>query len=208
MPGIMKRKITLIIFYFFSTLLLIAQQDSVNSNQGTFTDERDFQVYNWVKIGHQTWMAENLNHATYEGSKCYDNDAANCGLYGRLYDWYTAMDACPFGWHLPSHSEWSTLADNLGGESIAGGYLKETGTRHWHKPNKAATNETGFTALPGGFRSPAGDYGSMGYYGYFWSSSEKNGAEAWRNSLYCGSDGLDSSFENKDQGQSVRCIKD
>jgi uncharacterized protein (TIGR02145 family) len=96
----------------------------------------------------------------------------------------------------------------MGGDAVAGGFLKETGSKHWNKPNKGATNESGFTALPGGYRSASGDYGSIGYYAYFWSASEKSRADAWRYSLYSGSDGLDRSFSKKNNGRSVRCIKD
>ena len=130
-----------------------------------FTDPRDGQTYNSVQIGTQCWMAENLNIGEMiNGSEemtdngviekyCYDNDPANCETYGGLYQWNEMMEytttpgvqgICPTDWHLPSDGEWTTLTDFLGGESVAGGKMKETGTVHWRTPNIGATNESGF----------------------------------------------------------------
>ena len=89
-------------------------------------------------------MAENLNYKS--GSDFADKPE----VYGRLYSWEVAQRVCPTGWHLPTDAEWTTLTDYLGGKNVAGGKLKETGTEHWFSPNTGATNESGFTALPGG----------------------------------------------------------
>ncbi len=111
--------------------------------------------YATVQIGSgksvQTWMAENLNYIT-GNSWCYNDNTSNCDIYGRLYDWQTALGACPSGWHLASDAELTALTDFLGGVWIAGGKMKETGTAHWFSPNYGATNSSGFTARPGGWR--------------------------------------------------------
>jgi uncharacterized protein (TIGR02145 family) len=102
------------------------------TGQTTFTDPRDGQTYNIVQIGNQTWFAENLNYAT-GNSWCYDNNDSNCNIYGRLYDWQTALTACPSGWHLPSDAEWTVLTDYLGGDTVAG--LKMKNTTGWNDYN-------------------------------------------------------------------------
>ncbi len=136
---------------------------------GSFTDPRDGQTYNTVKIGNQWWMAENLNYDADTGSWCYNDNSSNCTTYGRLYDWATALTVAPAGWHLPTDAEWTVLTDYLGGLSVAGGKMKETGTTHWSSPNTGATNESGFTALPGGSRYyPDGAFHHLGYDAIFW----------------------------------------
>jgi uncharacterized protein (TIGR02145 family) len=133
----------------------------------------DGNIYHTVTIGTQVWMVENLKTTKYRngdpipnvtgnawaalttGAYCwYNNDAATYkATYGALYNWYAVADSrniAPTGWHVPTDAEWTTLTTFLGGESVAGGKLKETGTNHWTSPNTGATNETGFTALPGG----------------------------------------------------------
>ncbi|HPG32880.1 MAG TPA: fibrobacter succinogenes major paralogous domain-containing protein [Lentimicrobium sp.] len=165
------------------------------------------QTYNTVQIGNQCWMKENLNYAT-GNSWCYDNDPANCNIYGRLYDWNTALNACPPGWHLPSDTEWTMLTDFLGGEEVAGGKLKAT--THWPSPNTGATNSSGFTGLPGGDRSQWGTFLEMGFYGSWWSSteSEYSTTRAWFRILLYNHADMNSSDLHKGNGFSVRCIKD
>jgi uncharacterized protein (TIGR02145 family) len=119
----------------------------------TFTDSRDGKTYKKVTIGKQTWMKENLNYEA-KGSVCYDNKADNCAKYGRLYNWNTAMAACPAGWHLPSDKEWTTLLDYLGDKDWAGTKLKSTSGWTF---NGNGTDEYLFSALPGGM-------GIGGYY--------------------------------------------
>jgi uncharacterized protein (TIGR02145 family) len=156
-----KLSILLIIGIVVPTMLLIGCKKDEESDEttGEFTDSRDGQVYKWVKIGNQVWMAENLNYET-PNSWWYDNNSANGDIYGRLYTWAAAMNGesssnsvpsgvqgvCPDGWHLPSDAEWTVLTDYLGGESVAGGKMKEAGTVHWNSPNTGATNSSGFTA--------------------------------------------------------------
>ena len=116
---------------------------------------------------------------------------------------------CPTGWHLPSDDEWTTLTDYLGGEDVAGGKLKETGTTHWQSPNKGATNESGFTALPGGYRNIDGTFGYIGYAGYWWSSTESivQATPGTGTFIYYFSD-VYRQYLNKRVGFSVRCLRD
>jgi uncharacterized protein (TIGR02145 family) len=148
------------------------------------------------------------------GAWCYyDNSSANGEVYGKMYNWYAVNDSrglAPSGWHIPSDAEWMTLKDYLGGESVAGGKMKETGTSHWQSPNEGATNESGFTALPGGYRDGVGgSYGDIGRVGHWWSSTEFDVTHAgeWYLSYYYtrGIFGRSSLDKN---GFSVRCIKD
>lgn len=133
-------------------------------------DSRDGQIYDTIKIGNQTWMAENLNYAA-GGSRCYDNNSSNCDTYGRLYDGELAQSVCPNEWHLPSKTEWDTLINHLGGTSVAGGKMKSTAL--WNPPNTEATNESGFTALPAGYHAPSTSpyFFNKGNNTIFWSSS-------------------------------------
>ena len=215
---------------------------------GTMTDERDGKVYRTVKIGDQTWMAENLNYYkdtdlnVKEKSWCYgkkDNgDSTTCDVAGRLYTWAAAMDSvklandadnpqdcgygkecgvastrsatlvqgvCPTGWHLPSRAEWNSLFTAVGDESIAGKVLKsQTG---WYNSGNG-TDAFGFSALPAGGRNGDGEGYNEGDYAYFWSSTELNSSYAYR--MYLGYADVDAtlSYKNKDDGFSVRCVKD
>jgi uncharacterized protein (TIGR02145 family) len=210
----MEKKILLIIVaIFFIVLSLEAQVHT------TFFDSRDGNTYKIVVIGTQTWMAENLkaiklndgndinlvtDNKPWESlttpAYCYySNDPIiNKITYGVLYNWYTVNTnkLCPIGWHVPTDREWTILTDFLGGESIAGGKLKETGTTHWTTPDTIATNETGFTALPGGGRPNGNLYSTEGgptvAYGIIINQSL----------------GLRRYGGNKTDGRSVRCIKD
>ncbi len=114
---------------------------------------------------------------------------------------------CPTGWHLPSDAEWTQLIDSLGGESVAGGKLKETGTTHWNSPNTGATNEIGFTALPGGGRYFGGSFDGIGNYGNWWSATENSTDNAWyRYMFYNGSNTFRLNYF-KELGFSVRCVR-
>ncbi len=149
----------------------------------------------------------------------YNND--NGTDYGALYTYAAAIGdnwgrdnkpgqgVCPDGWHLPTDVEWTTLTDYMGGESVAGGKLKETGIMHWYSPNTGATNESGFTALPGGFLSTnGGSFGSNGYYGYWWSATEDSATSAWYRRLNYGYSYVNRNAVGKGNGLSVRCVKD
>ena len=142
----------------------------------------------------------------------YDNNPTNSETYGRLYNWYTVDDnrgLCPEGWHVPSDAEYTVLTDYLGGESVAGGKMKEAGYEHWNSPNTGATNESGFTGLPAGYRSyNSGTYYSMGNYGSFWSSSEHSSTSALFRLLYYNLSNASRVGEGKQHGYSIRCLGD
>src|ERR1035437_5597261 len=148
-----------------------------------------------VTICSQIWMLNNLEVTTYRngdpipqvtdsiqwvnlttGAWCYyNNNSANGPVYGKLYNWYAVNDprgVAPAGWHVPSDAEWTTLSTCLGGDLIAGGPMKETGTTHWTYANSGATNSSGFTGLPGGYRTNVGTFNVVGSAGGWWSSTE------------------------------------
>jgi uncharacterized protein (TIGR02145 family) len=115
---------------------------------------------------------------------------------------------CPTGWHMPSDAEWTYLTNYLGGSNVAGYKLKEAGTTHWNSPNTGATNESGFTALPGGYRNFLDTFGYVGSLGYWWSSTELNATYAWNRYLYYLNSYIYSSYYFKTNGFSVRCLRD
>ena len=198
---------------------------------GSMTDQNG-NKYKTVIIGNKEWMAENLRTTIYRngdpipnvpdssawrklytGAYCfYNNKREYIEVYGFLYNHYAVTDKrnlAPEGWHVASYSDWSALIAGLGGDESAGNKLKETGTAHWLYNNNA-TNESGFTALPGGYRflwqiiSGRGmEYGSVGSDGNWWASD----GTVWIYSDFARSYMLDG-FENKDYGLSVRCVKD
>lgn len=177
-----------------------------------FTDPRDGKVYPTVIIGNQEWMAENLAYIPSSGNYwAYENDETNVDIYGYLYDWPTALTVCPTGWQLPGNRDWAELTYYLGGESVAGGKLKATGTTYWNSPNTGATNETGFTALPGGNHGMGEAFFSIGQYGHWWSATEFSANHpmyAWSRFVHYNSSYLYSyDFNDKELGFSVRCLR-
>jgi uncharacterized protein (TIGR02145 family) len=184
-----------------------------NTQGGKFLmDYRDGKTYRPVQIGKQTWMAENLNYAA-NGSKCYDNKPTNCDKYGRLYDWQTAMKACPNGWHLPSNYDWDKLMRYLDGVSGSGHYDSHTAGRYlkaidgWSSGGNGQ-DTYGFSALPGGNGYSNGNFYDAGYYGRWWSASEGNSDYAYIRSMGYGSDGAGWYDSSKDDLFSVRCLQD
>ena len=177
-----------------------------NCVYGTLTDTRDGQTYKTVKLGDQTWMAENMNYQMWD-SYCYNGKKENCTKYGRLYTWAAAKKACPAGWHLPSKTEWNTLFTAVGGKSTAGAKLKsQTGWTAY----VGITNEDafGFSALPAGIRYDDGDYYNEGDLTRFWSSTEDLSDNAYYMYLYYDSDYASLDYYCKNYGRSVRCVKD
>ena len=177
--------------------------DYDNPPEKTFTDTRDGHTYKYIKIGNQYWMAENLAYKPSSGNYwAYDNDENNVATYGYLYDWETAYNVCPAGWHLPTDAEWQELIDYLGGDNIAGGKMKEIGTKHWRSPNTGANNRSGFSARPGGFRdNDDGTFYELGTNGNWWSDTNHyHTLDYGRVAVY---DNYDESF-----GFSVRCVRD
>jgi len=206
--------------------------------QGTITDIAG-NSYKTIIIGTQTWMAENLKTTHYNngdeiptgytGSEwivletgayaVYDDDPSNADIYGNLYNWAVVGDdrgVCPDGFHVSSYDEYTILSDYLGGESVAGGKMKSTGTIEggdglWDSPNEGATNESGFTGLPAGYRggnNNNGSYGNLGYSTKFWTSTEHSISYVYYMSLYYNSAGLHHIDYRKDFGYSIRCLKD
>jgi uncharacterized protein (TIGR02145 family) len=139
------------------------------------------------------------------------NDAkatANYTTYGVLYNWTAACNSCPAGWHLPGDAEWTQLTNFLGGEINAGGPLKETGTTHWTSPNTGATNGTGFTALPGGYRKASGNFDALGGFGLWWSATTYSADSAWCRSIAYYHKSVIRENVGTELGLSVRCVRD
>lgn len=171
---------------------------SVWADYREMTDPRDGQVYKMVKIGPFVVMAENLNYDM-PSSYCYDNLPDNCGLYGRLYKWEAAIQACPAGWHLPSSDEWEALYAEMGRTSSA---MQAKGFSEWSD----ATDAYGFSALPAGAYY-AGSFYDVGSYAYFWSATESTSiyADRW----YLPASGVNlGHYFYKSYGYSVRCLQD
>jgi uncharacterized protein (TIGR02145 family) len=137
-----------------------------------------------------------------------NNNLDNVKTYGYLYTWVSAKKACPSGWHLASKDEWSALSTYLGGESTAAEKLKEAGTDHWQKPVSAATNETGFNCLPGGFRNDKGEFYNLGLMCFFWCSTEEDTEKANHILIFSHTKHVTISYIEKNNGFSVRCVKD
>lgn len=229
-----RRNFSIYLLMLIGVFLLFAnscKKDDDNKNNdkaNTFTDPRDGTVYKTVNIGNQVWMAENLKYLPgvagpgtgsqtipyyyvygYDGTNIADAKAtANYSTYGVLYNWEAAIAACPTGWHLPGDAEWTELTDYLGGSDISGGKLKETDTTHWNSPNEGASNETGFTALPGGFRDIGGTFYNVGGYGLWWSTSEYYSDYIWFRLLGYDFGDVGRIHGNKEVGFSVRCVRD
>jgi uncharacterized protein (TIGR02145 family) len=201
-----------------------------NLNYGSISDI-DGNTYATIKIGTQEWMAENLRTTKYrDGTPIanvtdpnqwynlttgawahYNNDNSYEIPYGKLYNWYAVVDQrnlCPSGWHVPSDAEWDILIGYLGGENVAGGKMKSIGTQYWLGPNTDATNERGFSGLPGG-----GDGGIEGKSGGWWSTtvftnSQYNINAIWTRSLNYNDAKIGKYFYDRKNKFSIRCIKD
>ena len=205
------------------------------SRDTTFTStgvaDYDGNIYNTVIIGTRIWMAENLKTTHYNngssipfpgsdvswvsatgGGYCvFSNQSSNLAIYGALYNWASVNTGilCPTGWHVPTSTEWLSLTDNLGGVSVAGGKMKETGLSHWTFPNIGADNSSGFTALGGSYIDYKGVFGDLGLTAYFWSSTEVSPTNAFANKLFNDNSTISQGgLVQKLCGYSVRCIKD
>lgn len=199
---------------------------------GTVTDI-DGNVYNYIGIGGQIWMEENLKvthfrngeeipevsdytlwYNTFTAARCsYDNNPANSAIYGHMYNWHAVSDPrniAPEGWHVPSDDEWDALINWSGGPDSAGVKLKEAGFGHWSAPNEGATNESGFTALPGGWRINMGYFYDLNTRGYWWTVSNdylpSNMATAY--GMYNDSLKVEDLAIITNFGLYVRCVKD
>jgi uncharacterized protein (TIGR02145 family) len=202
---------------------------------GTMTDQEG-NVYKTVVIGTQEWMAENLKTGVYRNGDAiatdldsaawrnttsgawayYNNGASYACPFGKLYNWNACVDArqlCPVGWHVPTDLEWSILTVYLGGDAVAGGKMKSTGTIEsatglWHSTNSGATNSSGFSGVPGGNRYNDLVYANVGYVGLWWSSSELDSGNARFLSLNNDNSNTFRGYNNKQFGYSVRCLRD
>ncbi|MFZ4671933.1 MAG: fibrobacter succinogenes major paralogous domain-containing protein [Flavobacterium sp.] len=184
-----------------------------------------------VIIGTQEWKVKNLDVSRYRngdiipevkdpeewaslstGAWCYyNNDPENGNVYGKLYNWYAVNDSrglAPEGFHIPSDEEWTKLINYLGGEEIAGGKLKSTGTSLWFSPNTNATNYCGFSGLPAGYRTGNGIFKNVGMIGFWWLSSGRDTSKAYSRGLGNDVDKAYSLSANKYYGFSVRCLRD
>jgi uncharacterized protein (TIGR02145 family) len=212
----------------------ITTGNDLTFNTLTALSDIDGNNYTGVTLGNQVWMTENLKTTKYSNGDligttspatlditgestpkyqwAYNGNESYVSSYGRLYTWYTVTDSrniCPTGWHVPDDTEWSILTTYLGGETFAGGKLKEAGLTHWQSPNTGATNETGFTALPGSGRNPQGtpinDFGSTGYW---WSSSDYDATYTLGRTLIYNTNSVGRGTFHKKIGFSVRCLQD
>jgi len=203
---------------------LYAKWNPVTQPTGeTFVDGRDGKTYRKVRIGTQTWMAENLNYDVPNNTTdvCYSNNNANCATYGRLYNWSTAMGGasssssspsrvqgvCPVGWHLPSDAEWTTLTSYVG--SNAGTKLKSSTGWNSYSGVPVGTDNYGFSALPGGYGNSSGNFNDAGYNGYWWSATEYDASYAWSRYMYYNDGSVGRyNYGGKTGLFSVRCLQD
>ncbi|HNW99169.1 MAG TPA: fibrobacter succinogenes major paralogous domain-containing protein [Bacteroidales bacterium] len=224
------------LIYFFVDSAIIDKKteiDEIREISETITDI-DGNIYHTIKIGTQVWMVENLNVSHFRNGEIipeaktaeewkeagnkkqpawcyYNNNPDNGKIFGKLFNWYAVNDSrglAPLCCHIPSDKEWTTLTDYLGGELVAGGKLKETSLTHWQPLNREATNESGFTALPGSYRNDNGAFGvSIGCSGYWWSSTKDVASYAWGRGLLCYGAGVYRGNFGKCGGFSLRCLK-
>jgi uncharacterized protein (TIGR02145 family) len=209
-------------------------KDSISFNskiQYGQVSDKEGNNYRTVVLDNKTWMAENLRVTKYKNGESiettnsildiskvsepkyfwsYNGKDSLSKIYGYLYTWYVIQDprgVCPEGFHVPSDQEWISLINSLDGNIEAGAKMKETDFVHWMKPNANATNESGFTALPGGYRDQDGNYYVLGFRGYWWSSKKNYVVMAWNSGLIYNNDILERLDFLKKNGLSVRCVK-
>jgi uncharacterized protein (TIGR02145 family) len=193
----MKRLIIL------SVILSVLTTVECKAQQGSFKDYRDGNSYKWVKIGNQTWMAENLNFKVSSGTwtNTYAKLAYDLTDYGYFYNWETAVNICPSGWHLPSADEWNLLISYVGGETIAGKKLKAN--RKWDE-NGEGTDNYGFSALPGGTKGPVNWVYSKGYW---WTSTIESNGNVWFVKMLDSDNGAWLRNGDNSSYYNVRCVK-
>ena len=206
-----------------------AQDPLIPTIETGFVSDFEGNSYRTVKAGSQWWMAQDLRTTklnngvpipvktdindwvnTPNPAMCYyENDTANGTTYGALYN-YNAVSSekiCPVGWHVPTQEEWTALANTLGGNDIAGGKMKETGTAHWNNPNTGATNESKFTAVPSGSRTEQGYFGGLHNYSLWWTRTLYS-TGAWARDATYGDIKSSQSCQALRSGLSIRCVRD
>ncbi len=220
----MKKLLT--IFFLLTCLISLGQTIS----------DIDGNVYNTVSIGTQTWTVQNLKTTKYSNGdsiqyeavdsvwggltspafSIYNNDTTYRNEYGNLYNFYTVVDSrnlCPSGWHVPSDNEWTILITFLGGDTIAGGKMKETGLTHWILPNTGEDNSSGLTVIPAGYRYSNNGFNHGAFHGLngnggIWTSTNTSDSSAIAKYFYPGSASVGQIDNRKSYGWSVRCVSD
>lgn len=218
-------------------IIVTQQGGGIVTNPGGGVTDIDGNSYQTIVLGNgQEWMAENLRTGSYRNGDPiitglsnnewfntstgayanYNSNPSYDAVYGKLYNWHAVGDlrnVCPVDWHIPTDGEWSSFTDYLGGINVAGGKMKTTGTIQtssglWESPNSGATNESGFSGIPGGTRNSNGQFEYIGYNGYYWSVTEDGWNNAWYRPLNSNDDNTSHFSYFKNMGFSVRCMKD
>jgi uncharacterized protein (TIGR02145 family) len=226
-----KALFSFVVMFSILSMFILSCSDDNGNNQPTSLTDADGNVYHSVTIGSQVWMLENLKTTKFRngvpiplvtdnttwsnlgyGAYCnYNNDTALVKTYGRLYNWYAANDSrniAPAGWHVATDDDWTKLTEFLGGLATAGGKLKDSGYVYWSVPNAGATNEYGFKALPGGYRTTLGAYNYLGYEGHWWTSTTFSTLWGWPRSMVYNDSDVNRIYNNRTYGMAVRCVKD
>ncbi len=229
-----RLKFTAVSGNYITVFMDVPAQDKTITFNFVPCSDHEKNNYPVVQIGTQIFMAENLKSTVYSDGTaipyvadsmqwiglttpgyCYygNNEAAHKNLYGALYNYYAASHGkiCPAGWHVPTYDEYLALTGFLGKYYTAGAKMKETGTVHWYYPNYGATNESGFTALPGGWRNSAGKFQELLETGEFWCSTSYSEGVGYGFYLdYWTTKGkyFDAEYVTKKAGFSIRCLKD
>jgi len=208
----MKKNLLNVLVLLMSVVMVISSCKKDDKKEedpcSTFTDARDSQSYNVVKIGNQCWMAKNLNYEIANNSWCYSNTPSNCTNYGRLYNFTGAGSACPTGWHLPSDAEWKTLEMSLGMSQA------DANLDGWERGADQGTKlkmngSSGFNALLSGLRNTTNNpFADLATVGYYWTSTIGNlETKAYRRTVSSTDARIYRGDMHKDNGFSVRCIK-
>jgi len=220
-----KNQITKIMFSTASIVLILIVSNLWGQNpaDSTVTDF-DGNVYQTVTIGNQVWLKENLKSVHYSDGTpipnvvAFNNSDSMANIYGKLYTWNatvrdsatgTVKGVCPCGWHVPAHTEWQEMENQLGGASVAGGKMKETGAAHWQSPNTGATNSSGFSALPAGEWDPnnSPNFRLLNEYAVFWTATSISGSKA-REKYLAYNNSASTTFDwYKILKYSIRCVK-
>jgi uncharacterized protein (TIGR02145 family) len=226
--------LNIIFFSLYSFHSFSQKKDSIlinSSIQYGEVSDNEGHIYKTVVLDNKTWLAENLRATKYRNGEeistteknknitketnpkyywSYNGDDSISSIYGNLYTWYVVQDPrgiCPDGYRIPSDLDWISLINSLEGNIMAGAKLKENDFKHWMKPNANATNESGFSALPGGYREVDGKYYVLGFKGYWWSSKKNYISMVWNTGLVYNIDILERLEHIKKNGLSVRCVK-